>query len=108
MPQKSSLLDTLGPGEWLSSIFGLLDLTMYAGELGLRMEEMLVSKKALFANKNLMDSGIRQKYDIIVVAIKRDGEEMIFNPKPDTIILPGDTLIVLGDHKQITDLEKEV
>ena len=55
-----------------------------------------------------MDSGIRQQYDIIVVAIKREGEEMIFNPRPDTMILPEDILIVLGDHSQITELEKAV
>lgn len=90
------------------TVIDFIDLTMYAGELGLRMEEMVVGKKASFANKNLMDSGIRKKYDIIVVAIKREGEGMIFNPKPATMILPGDILIVLGDHNQITDLEKEV
>lgn len=90
------------------TVIDFIDLTMYAGELGLRMEEMRVSKKASFANKKLMDSGIRQEYDIIVVAIKREGEEMIFNPRPDSMILPGDIMIVLGDHNQITTLEKEI
>lgn len=90
------------------TVIDFIDLTMYAGELGLRMEEMRVSKKALFVNKKLMDSGIRQKHDIIVVAIKREGEEMIFNPRPDTMILPDDILIVLGDHSQIIALEKEI
>ena len=90
------------------TVIDFIDLTMYAGELGLRMEELRVSKKAAFANKKLMDSGIRQKYDIIVVAIKRNGEEMIFNPRPDSMILPDDILIVLGDHSQITALEMEV
>jgi voltage-gated potassium channel len=90
------------------TVIDFIDLTMYAGELGLRMEEMRVSKKAPFANKKLMDSGIRQEYDIIVVAIKREGEEMIFNPRPDSMIVPGDILIVLGDYNQITTLEKEV
>lgn len=90
------------------TVIDFIDLTMYAGELGLRMEEMRVNKNALFANKNLIESGIRQKHDIIVVAIKREGEEMIFNPRPDTKILPDDILIVLGDHNQITALEKEI
>lgn len=90
------------------TVIDFIDLTMHAGELGLRMEELLVGAKASFANKNLMDSGIRKKYDIIVVAIKREGEEMIFNPKPNTMILPDDILIVLGEHSQITALEKEI
>lgn len=90
------------------TVIDFIDLTMHAGELGLRMEEMLISEKASFVNKNLMESGLRKKYDIIVVAIKRQGDEMLFNPKPDTVILPGDILIVLGDHEQISALEKEV
>ncbi|MCL7486601.1 MAG: potassium channel protein [Desulfobulbaceae bacterium] len=90
------------------TVIDFIDLTMHAGELGLRMEEMLISEKASFVNKNLLESGLRKKYDIIVVAIKRQGDEMLFNPKPDTVILPGDILIVLGEHDQISALEKEV
>lgn len=90
------------------TVIDFIDLTMHAGELGLRMEEMEVSEKASYVHKNLMESGIRKKYDIIVVAIKREGEEMLFNPKPDTVILPGDILIVLGGHEQISALEREV
>lgn len=90
------------------TVIDFIDLTMHAGELGLRMEELLVTEKATFVDKKLMDSGIRQKHDIIVVAIKRDNEEMLFNPRPDTTILAGDILVVLGDHAQISTLEKEV
>lgn len=90
------------------TVIDFIDLTMHAGELGLRMEELQVSDKASFANKNLVESGIRKRFDIIVVAIKRPGQEMLFNPKSDTLILPGDILIVLGDHIQISALEKEV
>ncbi len=90
------------------TVIDFIDLTMHAGELGLRMEELMVSRKASFVNKNLMESGIRKKYDVIVVAIKRQGDEMLFNPRPDTVILPGDIMIVLGDHAQISALEREV
>jgi voltage-gated potassium channel len=90
------------------TVTDFIDLAMYAGELGLKLEEILVSEKARFANKNLMDSGIRKRHDVIVVAIKRQGEPMIFNPKPDTRIQAGDILVVLGDHKRITALEKEL
>jgi len=90
------------------TVIDFIDLTMHAGELGLRMEELLVTKKAPMANKNLIESGIRQKYDVIVVAIKRKGGKMHFNPGPKTIIRPGDILIVLGEHNQIIALENEV
>lgn len=90
------------------TVIDFIDLTMHAGELGLRMEELLVTDKASFANKQLVESGIRKKFDIIVVAIKRQGQEMLFNPRPDSVILTGDILIVLGDHGQISALEREV
>jgi len=90
------------------TVIDFIDLTMHAGELGLRMEELLVTDKASFVNKNLRESGIRQKFDVIVVAIKRKDEEMLFNPGPTTTLLAGDILIVLGDHQRISELEKEV
>lgn len=90
------------------TVIDFIDLTMHAGELGLRMEELLVTERASFVNKTLIESGIRKNFDIIVVAIKRKGEGMMFNPKPDAVILAGDILIALGDYKQISALEKEV
>lgn len=89
------------------TVTDFIDLAMYAGELGLRLEEILVRETAFFANKNLMDSGIRKRYDIIVVAIKRQDGEMLFNPKPDTMILPGDIMIVLGQADHISALEQD-
>ncbi len=87
------------------TVIDFIDLAMQASELGLRMEELLVSDKASIAGKTLMKSGLRKKYDIIVVAIKRAGEPMIFNPKPDAEILVGDILILLGDSGHISELE---
>ena len=90
------------------TVMDFIDLTTHAGDLGLRMEELLVSKRAAIANKNLQESGIRKNHDVIVVAIKRKDGQMLFNPKPDTMILPGDIMIVLGEHDHIAALEKEV
>ena len=90
------------------TVTDFIDLTVGAGQLGLRMEELTVSERAKYANIALQDSGIRQKYDLIVVAIKRKDGEMLFNPTPQTITLPGDTLIVLGEHDHIKEFEKEL
>ena len=90
------------------TVIDFIDLTVHDGELGLRLEELRVSDKATFANKTLMDSGIRSEYDLIVVAIKREKGEMLFNPNPNTQILPGDILVVLGEHDNIQGLEKRL
>ena len=90
------------------TVIDFIDLTVHDGELGLRLEELQVSDKATFANKSLMQSGIRSEYDLIVVAIKREKGEMLFNPNPNTEILPGDILVVLGEHTNIQGLEKTI
>lgn len=88
------------------TVIDFIDLTVSAGELGLRLEELRVSDQAAFVNKSLMDTGIRKEYDLIVVAIKRNQGEMLFNPGPDTRILEGDILVVLGEHSHIKDFEE--
>ena len=88
------------------TVVDFLDLAMQAGELGLCMEELLVTAQTSFVNTTLMKSGLRSKYDIIVVAIKRPDIPMIFNPGPNTEIQQNDILIVLGDNQQVSALEK--
>jgi voltage-gated potassium channel len=90
------------------TVIDFIDLTVHDGELGLRLEELQVSEKATFAEKTLMQSGIRSEFDLIVVAIKREKGQMLFNPNPNTEILPGDILVVLGEHTNIQGLEKKL
>lgn len=90
------------------TVADFIDLTMRAGELDLMMEELLVSPTSHLNGKNLIESEIRKKYDVIVVAIKRQDGTMLFNPRPDSIILFGDILIVLGATDHILGLAKEM
>ena len=90
------------------TVMDFIDLAMHADELGLFMEELVVSDKAPFAGKRLIDSGLRKKYNVIVIAIKRGDEPMMFNPKANVFILAGDILIVLGDSDNIAALEKNI
>ena len=90
------------------TVIDFIDLAVHGGELGLRMEEMAVSEASKYAVETLMDSVIRQDHDLIVVAIKRNLGEMIFNPNPDTEINASDILVVLGDQKDIKELEREL
>jgi len=88
------------------TVTDFIDLTVHSGELGLRMEELTVSDHGTIVNSTVKDSNIRRDYNLIVVAIKRDQGEMLFNPNPNSMILTNDTLIVLGDYTKIKELEK--
>ena len=70
------------------------------------MEEVRVGEGSSLAGVALKDSGIRQQFDLILVAIKRADGEMLFNPTLETVILAGDTLIALGMRKHLDALER--
>ncbi len=77
-----------------------------SGNIELQMEELAVTEDSEFANQTLSDLGIGRKFGIIIVAVKRAGGEMRFNPTHKTVIKPGDILIALGEVGKLRELEK--
>jgi len=90
------------------NVTDFLELTMYTSSLGLSLEEILVTERASIVGKTLIESGIRKKYDIIVIGIKPADKEMVFNPRADMIINNDDILIVLGEKDQIFKLTEKL
>lgn len=62
----------------------------------IQIEEAFVPEISDYAGKPLKDSGIRQNYNLIIIAIKEKSGHMEFAPHFETIIHPRDTLIVMG------------
>jgi K+ transport systems, NAD-binding component len=77
------------------TVTDFLDLAV-RGNIDLQLEELSIRPDSSFVGKNIMESRLRQDYDLIVVAIKRQGGELVFNPGPKEMILTGDTLITVG------------
>lgn len=78
------------------SVSNFLDIALTRRERAIQIEEAPVSAKSNLVNIMLKDSGIRQKYNLIIIAIKKSDGEMIFNPSFDTYIQEGDTVIAMG------------
>ena len=51
-------------------------------------------------NRTLAESALRTAYDVTVVGIKRPGEDFAYG-RPETMVLPGDLLIVAGPIRQV-------
>ncbi len=83
----------------------LLDLAM-RGDIDLQMEELPVGRKSEFVNKPVKDSGIRPRFEILIVSIKKSSGEMVFNPGPETMIHEGDLLIAMGKPDNLRKLQK--
>ncbi len=91
------------------TVTDFIDLAVSGTNLGLRLEEIVVTASATaLVDKSLMESEIRKKFNIIVVVIKRRAGDSVFNPTPTTLIEVGDTLVVLGEVEQIKALEKSM
>lgn len=71
-----------------------------------QFEEIRVRKGAKLANVSLIDSGIRQEMNLIVIAIQDKKGKMMFNPEADTKFVIGDTIVVMGSVKSIKQLER--
>ncbi len=85
------------------AVTDFIDFAVDNREMGLEMGELVVSEKSRLNGAALIDSGIRQEMDVIIVAIRTKEGEMRFNPSSQTRIEAGDTLISLGKS---ADLEK--
>lgn len=75
---------------------GVMDYIELSGEISV----MSLSIPTEFVGKNLIESDLRRRYDVNVVAIKRDGRTMV-NPKAQEVFQPGDEIIVLGTHEGV-------
>ncbi len=87
------------------AVYDFVDVATQTSGLDLMFEELKVSEKSGLDGVAIKDSGIRQSFDVIVIAIKKPSGRMVFNPGPDVIMQVGDMLIVLGDRDQLNRLE---
>ena len=69
-------------------------------ELSSEISVMSLAIPAEFVGKNLIEADLRRRYDVNVVAIKRDGRTIV-NPKAQEIFQPEDEIIVLGTHEGV-------
>jgi voltage-gated potassium channel len=81
-----------------------IELTTQRQSLELRMEEVSVCERSPLMGKTLEESGLRQEYGLIVVAVKKESGRMIFNPSTTYHIEKMDRLIALGEEEALARL----
>jgi voltage-gated potassium channel len=86
------------------TVTSFLDLAFAQRRKDIQMEEIPVSSGSELVNVELKDSGIRQKYNLIIIAIKKPDGSMLFNPSFDAVIKPDDTVIAVGEAENLRKL----
>jgi len=74
--------------------------------LQLSLADIHVSHRSELNGRTIVECGIRGRYGVIIVAVKRE-KGMLFNPDPGTTITAGDVLVVLGEDMDIAQLQSD-
>jgi voltage-gated potassium channel len=82
-----------------------IELATRTGHLELQIEEIAVAAASALVGQSIKASPVRSELGIIIVAVKKPGAKMAFNPSPDTALEAGDVLITLGHRQQLDRLE---
>jgi voltage-gated potassium channel len=87
------------------AVVDFVELATSSENLDLNLEQVHIVERSALAGKTLIDAGVRQRFGVVVVGIRRADGRMEFNPEPDTTIRAGDDLVVLGRAASLKDLE---
>ncbi len=82
-----------------------LDFTTMGMGLNVSIEQVRVSEGSECVAKSLGEIQLRRQVGVIVLAIRKAGGTMLFNPDADAEIVAGDFLIAMGDAAQLRQLE---
>ena len=88
------------------TVSDFLESAVHDQSFELAIEEITVGEDSRLANQSLVDSGIRQEMDVIIIGIKQKAGTMIFNPSSQTKIQSDDILIAMGRNKDLETLRR--
>jgi voltage-gated potassium channel len=78
------------------SVVDFIELVTRDEDIHLEVRQIEIGPDSPFAHRTLAEAHIRQATGCMVLAIRRPGQRTVFDPQPDTRILPGDTLVAVG------------
>ncbi len=88
------------------AVVDFIEFATKSGNLELQLEEIVVNQTSKLHDQTLDQCAIGHKLGVIIVAIKKAGGSMQFNPTSNTKLEDGDTLIALGEPTKLQDLEE--
>lgn len=83
------------------AMLDFIEISTSRQNLELRMEEFSLGDKSPLIGKTLKESGIRQLFGLIIVAVKKDSGKMTYNPTAAYRIEKGDRLVAMGEEENL-------
>jgi voltage-gated potassium channel len=88
------------------TVTDFLELTLMDNSRNIQMEELSVHSSSKLIDVALQDSGIRKDLNLIIVAVRKPGGDMLFNPSSETKFQGGDTVVAIGETQNLESLGK--
>jgi voltage-gated potassium channel len=87
------------------AVVDFVQLATSSDNLDLNMEQVKINPGAPLAGRTILEANLRQRFGVVVVGIQRADGTMHFNPAPESVMSVGDFLVVLGQTKNLHELE---
>ncbi|WP_141543506.1 potassium channel family protein [Bacillus toyonensis] len=84
-----------------------IDTVLYGIEQSFVIEEISVGNDSILVNKSLLESDVRNQFDVTILAILRSGD-IIHNPTGQEKLQEHDMIIVFGSVEKLGQFEKEL
>lgn len=88
------------------TVLDFIEVATRSEHLELQLEELVVPAKSPFVGRSLGSTGIRDELNVIIVASKKPGAAMTFNPSDEAEVVAGATLLMLGSRENLERVEK--
>lgn len=88
------------------NVIRLLEFAFADEDTDFHIEEIAVAESSKLVGVSLIDSGIRQDYNLMILSIIKADGEMVFNPSADTTIRSDEKVIAVGSSDDLSKLEK--
>ena len=90
------------------AVLDVIDLATHYRSIELQIEEVTVPKGGFCEGLAIQQSGLRDQLGLIVIAIKKPGGEMVFNPRAEVKIEAGDRLVLMGQTSNLRQIEERM
>lgn len=87
-----------------------VDNIIYTKNLAIDMEEVSINEESELIGKKLSEAKISERAGLMVLALRKDEDNFIFNPRAKEVLNLGDKMLVVGSKEQIAilrDMAKE-
>jgi len=88
------------------TVVDFLDRMLRSKQGNLRIHQIAIRENSDIAGKNLHESGLKAKFNLLVLAVRHDNGKIEFNPPASQVLTAGMTLITMGDVDNIVRARK--